>query len=434
MPRELRPGGEPPLDEELPSLRVLSKSPENAEVASRSELDGLLTPAGTHYVRNHYPTPETDAEGWTISLTGLVDGSDGTGPDAGGPAVGMDELREEYPAESVVHTMECAGNGRAFFEPDAEGHQWTDGAVGTAVWTGTPVRALLDEYGAAAEGWVAVMGGDAPEGEDVFCRSLPMEKVREDCVLAYEMNGQPLPPDHGHPVRLLVPGWFGNNSVKWVDRIHVADSMPTGEEWEGYTKYQQLEYRLRFDDSEEPEALDSVETFDTYEQMAADEPRHAYFFDQLPKSLITAPADGATLPADEPIEIEGLAWAGENAVERVELSTNVRKSESLSSQSEAPGASDDAGETWTEADLGEPALGRYAWRRFRAEWTPEAGEYRLLARATDAKGRIQPARIAEPDPEQTGIAEDAYPWNTQGYGNNAHRPLGVSVIVGLDRL
>lgn len=387
-----------------------------------------MTPEGTHYVRNHYPTPETDAEEWTVSLTGLIAESGETGPDADGPAVGMDELREDYPAESVVHTMECSGNGRAFFEPDAEGHQWTDGAVSTAVWTGTPVRALLEEYDAADEGWVTVMGGDAPEGEEVFCRSLPMEKVREDCVLAYEMNGHPLPPDHGHPVRLLVPGWFGNNSVKWVERIHVAESMPTGEEWEGYTKYQQLEYRLRFDDSkersssgsrtepddsEEPEELDRVETPDTYEQMAADQPRHAYFYDQLPKSLITAPADGATLRASEAVEITGLAWAGENRVERVELST-------------------DGGETWADIDLLEPALGHYAWRRFRTEWTPEAGEHRLLARATDAKGRTQPARIAEPDPEQTGIENDTYPWNTEGYGNNAYRPLGTSVTVEHD--
>ncbi|WP_336362735.1 sulfite oxidase [Halalkalicoccus salilacus] len=413
MPREHRPGGQPPLDEEFPRLTVLSKSPENAEVASRSDLDGLLTPAGTHYIRNHYPTPEIDAEGWTISLTGLVDGSEGTGPDADGPVVGMDELREDYPAESVVHTMECSGNGRAFFEPDAEGHQWTDGAVSTAVWTGTPVRTLLEEYGAAEEGWVAVMGGDAPEGEDVFCRSLPMEKVREDCVLAYEMNGHPLPPDHGHPVRLLVPGWFGNNSVKWVDRIHVSDSMPAGEEWEGYTKYQQLEYRLRFSDGENPEELDAIETPDTYEQMAADEPRHAYFYDQLPKSLITAPDDGATLSSSGTIEIRGLAWAGENPVERVEVST-------------------DGGDTWTDADLGEAALGRYAWRRFRIEWEPEAGEHRLLARATDAKGRIQPSRMADPDPQRTGIEDDAYPWNTQGYGNNAYRPLGISVTAGIE--
>ncbi|WP_245998530.1 Ig-like domain-containing protein [Halalkalicoccus subterraneus] len=147
--------------------------------------------------------------------------------------------------------------------------------------------------------------------------------------------------------------------------------------------------------------------------MAADEPRHAYFFDQLPKSLITAPADGATLSADEAVEIEGLAWAGENPVESVELST-------------------DGGGTWVDADLGEQALGRYAWRRFRAEWNPEAGKHRLLARATDTTGRIQPTRVAEPDPEQTEIEDDSYPWNTQGYGNNAHRPLGVSIHVGLD--
>lgn len=207
-----------------------------------------------------------------------------------------------------------------------------------------------------------------------------------------------------------------------------------------------MEYRLRFDDSEErsssgsrtepddeePEELDRVKTPDTYEQMVANEPRHAYFYDQLPKSLITAPADGATLRASEAVEITGLAWAGENRVERVELSTDVRKSESLSSQSEASNASDDGGVTWADIDLLEPALGRYAWRRFRTEWTPEAGEHRLLARATDAKGRVQPATIAEPDPEQTGIENDTYPWTTEGYGNNAYRPLGTSVAVEHD--
>ncbi len=192
MPREHRPDEDPPLAEEYPALTVQSSSPENAEVASRSTLDQLLTPVGAHYIRNHYPTPETDAEEWTISLTGLI--GDGENEEGDGPAVGMAELREAYPTESVVHTMECSGNGRAFFEPDADGHEWGEGAVGTAVWTGTPVRALFDAYGIEDDDrWVAVMGGEAPEGEDVFCRSLPMGKVRKDCVLAYEMNGHPLP-------------------------------------------------------------------------------------------------------------------------------------------------------------------------------------------------------------------------------------------------
>lgn len=424
MPRQHRPDEDPPLAEEYPTLTVRSSSPENAEVASRSALDKLLTPVGEHYIRNHYPTPAIDAEEWTISLTGLDSDGENEG-ESDGPAVDMAELREEYPTESVVHTMECSGNGRAFFEPDADGYEWVEGAVGTAVWTGTPVRALFEAYdiGGDDERWIAVMGGEAPDGEDVFCRSLPMEKVREDCVLAYEMNGRPLPPDHGHSVRLLVPGWFGNNSVKWVDRIHVSESMITGEEWDQYTRFQQQEYRLRFADSEErsssgsrtesdddesPPERESIDTFDTYEQMEADEPRRAYFYDQLPKSLLTEPDDGATVAAGKPVEIAGLAWAGDHPIEHVEFSAS-------------------GGKTWTDAALGEPALGRYAWRRFRGSWTPEAGEHYLLARATDAKGRTQPAAIAEPDPEGTGIEDDTYPWNVEGYGNNAYRPLGVTV-------
>ncbi len=205
-----------------------------------------------------------------------------------------------------------------------------------------------------------------------------------------------------------MPGWFGNNSVKWVERIHVSESMIAGEEWDQHTRFQQQEYRLRFADDESPPERESIDTFDTYDQMEADEPRRAYFYDQLPKSLITEPDDGATLAAGDPVGIAGLAWAGENPVERVEISG-------------------DGGETWTDADLGEPALGRYAWRRFRSEWTPEAGELRLLVRATDTKGRTQPAAIAEPDSEQTGIEDGTYPWNVEGYGNNAYRPLGVNV-------
>ena len=140
----------------------------------------------------------------------------------------MDELRCDYPTESVVHTMECSGNGRTYFEPDAEGDQWSFGAVASAAWTGTPVRALLDEHGGATDGeddelWLSAMGGEAPPDKDVFCRSIPLSKAREDCLLAYEMNGAPMSPEHGYPVRLVVPGWFGNNSVKWVEEIRVMD-------------------------------------------------------------------------------------------------------------------------------------------------------------------------------------------------------------------
>lgn len=118
--------------ERFPGLRVLTDDPENAEMADRA-FDQLLTTRASHYVRSHYPVPDLDGEEWTVSLTGALEAAD----------LSMRALREEYPTESVAHTMECSGNGRSAFDPDAEGHQWTVGAVGTAVWTGTPLSAVL---------------------------------------------------------------------------------------------------------------------------------------------------------------------------------------------------------------------------------------------------------------------------------------------------
>ena len=381
-------------------LRVLEADPENAEAGSREAFRDLLTSRANHYVRNHYPTPDIDASEWTMSVTGA--GADGE--------LTLAELREDYPTETVGHTMECSGNGRAFFEPEAGEHQWTVGALGTAVWTGTPVSAVLDDHGAEGS-WLAAMGGDAPEGEEVFCRSIPMAKIRADCLLAYGMNGEPLPPEHGFPVRLVVPGWFGNNSVKWVDRIHAMDGMVAGEEWAGYTKYQQESYRI-LAEGDEPAEHRSVEEFDTWAQMRGGEVENAYMFDQLVKSVIDRPADGATLSVEpgETVEITGAAWGGKDTIERVEVSA-------------------DGGESWGDADLFEPALGRHAWRRFACGWRPEPGEHELLCRATDVVGRTQPATISSPDEGRRDIEDDEYPWNEKGYGNNAYRTLGITVTV-----
>ena len=187
------------LNEKYPGLEVLSADPENAQTNSRSNLASYLTSREQHYIRNHYRTPEIDADDWCVSLTGMVDEE---------IDLSIGELKHDFPTESVIHMMECSGNGQAYFDPDAEGDQWTYGAVGNAVWTGTPVRELLAEYGGATdEGlWLSAMGGEVIDDEDVFCRSIPMSKILDDCLLAYEMNGSPLSPEHGYPVRLLVPG------------------------------------------------------------------------------------------------------------------------------------------------------------------------------------------------------------------------------------
>jgi len=384
---------------------VFSEAPENAEPVDRTVYRRFVTPIGLHYVRNHYPTPDTDESEWTVSLAGAVDEP---------TELQMAELRHDFPTESVVHTMQCSGNGRAFFDPDADGHQWTTNAAGTAVWTGTPLSAVLTACGADTDDsmWVTAMGGDAPPGEDVFARSIPMDKATEDCLLAYEMNGQPLPPDHGRPVRLLVPGWYGNNSVKWVRRLRVMDAMVTDDEWAGYTHWQQRQYRLvpERDPESPPRQYEAIDSFDLQGQLR-DGVENPFMYDQVPISMIADPLDGAEIRAasDGNAEIVGVAWAGDRRVDAVEVST-------------------DAGETWAEAEFFGPELGPYAWRHFRYVWDLTPGEYTLFSRATDEEGRQQPARISPPG-GPTRIEDETFPWNREGYGNHAYTTYGVDVTV-----
>ena len=400
-----------PLAERYPGLEVLSGEPVNAQTASCRHLESYLTPREEHYIRNHHRTPEIDEREWTVSLRGLPEED---------VDLSMDDLKHDYSTESVVHLMECSGNGRAYFSPDAEGDQWTYGAIGNAVWTGTPVREILDDYNVATdEGrWLTVVGGEAVDDEDVFCRSIPMSKIVDDCLLAYEMNGAPMSPEHGYPVRLLVPGWFGNNSVKWVEEMRVMEKMVSGEEWESrngrdYTTYQQSSYRIVPAQDDEPDQHASVDTYSTYEQMQANEIQNAYLFDQLVKSLITSPDGESVLSSspDERIEINGVAWAGDDEVEQVEISV-------------------DGGETWNEAEFVGPEFGQYTVRKFRYVWEAPKGTHTLLSRATDETGRTQPETIAEQEAGLRKIEEKQYPWNQKGYGNNAYVPLGVTVTVG----
>jgi len=400
---------EPSLQEQYPGLRILSEEPENAEAASRTTYESFITPREEHYIRNHYPTPDIDPAEWTVSLTGMVDEE---------IELSMDEIRDGYTTETVTHTMQCSGNGRSYFEPQVGGNQWTFGAVGNTVWTGTPISDILEQYGATTEAgtWLSVMGGEAPEGEDIFTRSIPMSKVMDDCLLAYEMNGSPISSDHGFPVRLLVPGWFGNNNVKWVDRMHVMDRMVYGEEWETedqrlYTHWQQYSYRLTPID-EETEQFEEIDVYDTQDQMDSEEIRHPYVYDQIVKSLVGyPPADSTVQPGPGgTVEIVGVAWAGDDDVESVEVST-------------------DGGETWNEAEFFGPVMGTYSWRQFRYIWEPEPGEYTVHSRATDERGRTQPATVSAPDDQLIRITDEEFPWNQGGYCNTAYEPHGVAVTV-----
>jgi len=409
--------GGPSLEERYPGLRILSPEPENAEAAARATYADYITPREEHYIRNHYPTPDIEESDWTVSLTGLVDDE---------ADLSMEEIKHSFSTESVTHTMQCAGNGRSYFDPQVGGNQWTFGAVGNTVWTGTPVSEILEYYGAeTGEGYfVTVMGGEHPEGEDVFTRSIPMEKVLDDTLLAYNMNGSPVSPDHGFPVRLLVPGWFGCNNVKWVNRMHVMETMVIGDEWEEegapedgqrtYTHWQQYSYRVVPEEDDGAEHYEDIPVYDTREQMEqTDAIRNAYMYDQVEKSLIGYPGEGQTIspsPAGT-IEVIGVAWAGDDGLEMVEVST-------------------DGGDSWGEAEFFGPVDGNSGWRQFRYVWEdPSTGDHTLASRATDDRGYTQPATISNPDDQLRSIADDQYPWNQSGYGNNAYMPHAVDCTV-----
>lgn len=226
------------------------------------------------------------------------------------------------------------------------------------------------------------------------------------------MNGRPLPREHGFLVRLIVPGWYGVNNVKWVEELRVMDTMVVegsldrpGE----HAFWQQDSYRIHPADVE-PEAHDTVETVDTEAQLAG-AVDHPYTFDTTVMSVIGTPSgDGPVTPRrDGTVEVCGVAWAGDDAVHRVEVST-------------------DGGEAWADAELFGPAYAG-VWWLFRYAWSAQSGTHRVASRATDERGRRQPARISKPDAWRDALEHDEFPWNEGGYAANAYEPNAVEVEV-----
>ena len=320
-----------------------------------------VTPVGLHYLLTHYDVPEVNAESWSLLVRGERELS-----------LGLDELQARPRVELAV-TMECAGNGRARLDPRPVSQPWLLEAVGTARWGGTPLRPLLEEAG-VGEGAVELLftgvdrgseGGD----EQAFQRSLPVEEaLRDEVLLAYEMNGAPLPPQHGFPLRLVVPGWYGMTNVKWLSEIAVLR--------EPFSGYQQSwSYRVRQTEDEEGEPLSRM----------------------LPRSLLVPPGIPEFLtrerlvPAGE-VVVQGRAWSGLAPVASVEVSA-------------------DGGSTWAAAEL-EPEDGRWAWRGWSYRWQAEPGSWVLCSRARDEAGNEQPLEPA---------------WNLGGYANNAVQRVTVTV-------
>jgi sulfane dehydrogenase subunit SoxC len=326
-----------------------------------------VTPAGLHYLLIHYDIPDVDADGWRLEVDGSV-----TAP----LVLSLEELRAR-PRVSLTVTLECAGNGRALIDPHVESQPWLVEAVGSAEWTGTPLRGVLEDAGLGDDVVDVVFTGldhGLDHGiEQDYERSLPLaEAMRDDVLLAYEMNGAPLPPQHGFPLRLIVPGWYGMAHVKWLRSITAV-----AEPFEGYQM--RGTYRMWSAVDDDDAAGVAVERI-------------------LPRSLLVPPGfpDFFTrrrIVDRGPVRLRGRAWSGLGVVERVEVSV-------------------DDGATWGDASLGALPGSPYAWRAWTFEWEAEPGEHVLLCRATDATGATQPSSVE---------------WNRGGFQNNA--PHRVPTVV-----
>ncbi len=319
---------------------VRQREPRNLE----TPLADLFSPdTEKFYVRNHFPIPTVDAKRHKIVIEGLVENR---------LELSLDELKK---MNAVTHevVLECAGNGRVFLVPPAKGTQWSHGGVGQAKWTGVPLGALLERAKVKAGAVDVVLAGadkgapsEAP-GTIHFDRSIPLAKAKADeTLIVWEMNGQPLPTEHGGPVRAIVGGWYGMASVKWLTRIVVIDKPHNG-------FFQTIDYAYW---SRDKQGLPHLTPLTAIQ----------------PKAVIVSPAPGDQLKAGQEVTIKGFAWAGENAAAKVDISS-------------------DGGKNWIAAKLGKSEP--YKAASFTAAFTPKAiGPLELVARCTDDKGNAQPLK------------------------------------------
>jgi DMSO/TMAO reductase YedYZ molybdopterin-dependent catalytic subunit len=330
----------------LVGLIIRQKEPDNLEMPF-DQLDSFLTPTELFYIRSHFPSPKLELGAYRLRVDGTVRQPF---------SLSYQEVRD-LPSETRVATLECAGNSRVFLVPQAEGAQWELGAVGNAEWTGVPLRALLERAGLAEDACEIVLEGadhgtpkekPIPPGPIAYARSLPIKKAMQpEVLIAYQMNGRDLPPDHGYPLRAIVPGHYGMASVKWLTRIQVVR-----EPFQGYWQTSDYGYWDDLDGKPVRRALGEMKL----------------------KSEIARPRVYETLTPNQVYTVFGAAWAGETDVTEIAVST-------------------DGGQTWAEAQWLDP-VGRHAWRRWKLDWLvpKRPGKYTLLARAKDANGAVQPAQ------------------------------------------
>jgi sulfite oxidase len=357
-----------------PNLVVLGEKPLVAETPERL-LDDTTTPIDKFFIRNNGLTPEPakEPDKWEIAVDGEVDKP---------LKLTLGELKSRFRQQTRRFVLECGGNGRSFFSPTARGNQWTNGGAGCAEWTGVRLGDVLRAAGLKQSAvYTAHYGSDVHLSGDTkrptLSRGVRLAKALDsNSMIVWAMNGEPLPNIHGGPVRLVIPGWPGSASHKWLTRIWIRDKEHDGP---GMTEFS---YRVPIQPMV-PGGKGDPKNFRILESMPV-------------RSIITSPANGAKLPAGtRNVALRGAAWAGDYSVRRVDVSI-------------------DFGASWRQARLS-PPRNRYDWQRWTVDLQlPSDGYFEIWTRGTDARGRMQP-HIA-------GF------WNPQGYGGNAmHR---VAVLVG----
>ncbi len=322
-----------------------------------------VTPVGLHYLLSHFDIPDLDAGTWRLQVGGRVERP---------LSIALDELKR-LPARTLRVTMECAGNGRGRMRPRYPSMPWMNEAVGTAEWTGTPLARVLEQAGPLGDAVeVAFLGADRGFDRGVehdYGRSLALaHATTEDVLLAWAMNGAPLLPQHGYPCRLLVPGWYGMASVKWLARIEVLDRA-----FDGFQQAVGYHYRRHAGDPGVPVTTQRVRSL------------------MVPPGMPDWYTRERCLDAG-PVVLHGRAWAGGGVdVTRVEVGIDGQ---------------------WHDAQVSEAGRHRYAWRAWRFRWQAQPGRHRLQCRAHAADGSVQPLEAE---------------WNTAGMGNHSVQTVDVTV-------
>ncbi len=345
-------------------MLVHSENPFNGEFSPHL-LNDDVTSTERHFVRNNSGIPKRainkDLQGWKLVIDGEVNKE---------LALSMEDL-QRFPQVTMEVVLECAGNGRSLFVPEVDGTPWQRGAVACSEWTGVRLSDVLQAAGVKPSAvYTGNYGEDQPtDGNEPFSRGIPIEKAMDEhTLIALKMNGEVLPAAHGYPARLIVPGWIGSAMQKWLNRIWVRDRVHDSEKMSGYS-YRIPAYQV------EPGNKPHIEDMRIATSWKV-------------KSLITQPESHQKLRVQENVKVRGHAWAGENQIDKVLVST-------------------DFGIQWQETQLTSPS-NRYAWYHWETELTfANRGYYEIWVRAYDDAGNTQPF---------------SQPWNPKGYlGNVIHR-------------